>query len=225
MSVKLSDLQPGDIITAGELLGTSEEGPAQLRWIRGEDSPFGIDVLDCRAFALHHMSTTASDSIAESFLHNTQSDGTVFVNTLPKNPVRFDIPLAFRLGQVQLNEGAVFVASQMEEKWNIYYFAPILYFVRSWTGMLVHAACCEIKDGTLLVSSIVTNEEFIDIRDRSFPIREVFFLVVSHVLGDVYPHPIPAFIEAKEDLIAQFSFSQYGNMGLFASIPHDSLQR
>ena len=72
-------MKEGDIITAEELLGNQEEGPSQLQWLRGKESPFGMDVLDCRAFALHQMSTTADATIAESFVHNTASDGTVFI--------------------------------------------------------------------------------------------------------------------------------------------------
>lgn len=220
---ELANLKIGDIITVEELLGNQEEGPSQLQWLRGKESPFGMDVLDCRAFALHQMSTTADATIAESFVHSTASDGTVFIGTLPKDPVRIVIPFTFPLGPVELNDGPVFVSRQMEEKWNVYFFDRVLYFVRSWTGILVHAVKCEIKDGTLEVSSIVTSQESIDERDRTFSIREVFFLIVSHVLGRVYPHPVLSFIEAEEDRIALFSFSQYGKMGLFASVPETHL--
>jgi hypothetical protein len=122
------------------------------------------------------------------------------------------------LGQIRLKDGPQFVARQMEEKWNIYLFDGILYFVRSWTGLLIHAAQCVVTDEALKVTSIATSKESIDERDRTFAIREIFFLIVSHVLGCVYPHPVPAFIEADEEQIAVFSFSQYGRMGLFAAL-------
>jgi hypothetical protein len=216
---KLANVKVGDIITVDEILGNEEEAPGQVQWLRGKKSPFEMDVLDCRGFALHHMSTSGDAAIAESFVRNMQSNGTEFVGTLPKNPVRMDVSIAFPLDQVKLKDGPVFIASQMEEKWNIYFYDQILYFVRSWTGILVHAAKCEINNGTLKVSSVMTNRESIDERDRTFPFREVFFLIVSHVLGKVFPHPIPAFIEAEEEKIALFSFSQYGRMGLFATEP------
>jgi hypothetical protein len=37
---KLSNVKVGDIITVDELLGNEVEGPSQLRWLRGKESPF-----------------------------------------------------------------------------------------------------------------------------------------------------------------------------------------
>jgi hypothetical protein len=218
----MAKMKVGDIVTTEDLLGGKQTGiPSKLRWLRGKKSPFGMDVLDCRSVALTTMSTSADPAIAESFLRNAKSDGTALIGTLPENPARLDYPLTFQLGEVHLDDGPLFIASQMEEKWNVYLFKGILYFVRSWTGILTYAARCEVTGGTLTVNSIVANEKSIDERDPSFPIRELFFLVVSHVLGHVYPHPVLASVERDEDSIAMFSFSQYGKMGLFAALLED----
>jgi hypothetical protein len=218
----MAKMKVGDIVTTEDLLGGKQTGiPGKLRWLRGKKSPFGMDVLDCRSVVLTYMSTAADPAIAESFLRNTTSDGTAFIGTLPENPARLDYPLTFQLGEVTLKDGPLFVSSHMEEKWNIYLFEGILYFVRSWTGILTYAARCEVSGGTLTVNSVMANEKSVEEHDPSFPIREVFFLVVSHILGHVYPHPVPASVERNDDTIAMFSFSQYGRKGLFAALLED----
>ncbi len=187
-------------------------------WLRGDDSPFGMDVLDCRPMAQSYVLSTADERIADSFAQNTRSNGSEYIGKFPENPVRFDHEFSFTLKDVRIKDGPLFVASCMEEKWNIYYYNHVMYFVRSWTGNLIYAALCNIKDDTLFLSSVVMNEESIDPGDRFFPLREVFFLIVSHVLGNIYPHPVPARIGLDEGKILLFSFSQYGRMGLFASV-------
>ena len=210
-------LKVGDVVTGYDLLGSQENEPGELAWLRGSESPFGMDVLDCRSFALHHVSTTASPAIAESFSRNSKSDGTEFIGKLPQNAVEAKFEYTFPFQKGLLNRGPAFVSTQMEDKWNVYFFDGILYFARSWTGALNHIARCEINGSSLVTKSVMTNKEFIDERDFTFPLREVFFLIVSHVLGTVYPHPVPAFIEMDDEKIALYSFSQYGRRGLFAS--------
>ncbi len=214
----LDQLKPGDIISGDDLLGNKHDSmPDELRWLRGKESPFGVDVLDCRAFALNHVSTTANPDVAESFTRNQESDGRSFIGAIPENPLQIDYELTFPLGKIRLSEGPLFVARQMEEKWNVYYFDNILYFVRSWTGVLVHTAGCDIEQGTLRTTSITTNAAHVDERDTAFFIREIRFLIISHVLGMICPHPVPAFIEKDDETIAAYSFSEFGRMGLFAS--------
>jgi hypothetical protein len=75
-----------------------------------------------QAFAFRQMTTTADATTAESFLRNTQSDGTVFIGRLPQHSVQIDISSTIPLGQVQLKDDPVFAATQMEEKWNVYPF-------------------------------------------------------------------------------------------------------
>jgi hypothetical protein len=195
------------------------DSPGGSLWLLGKESPFGMDVLDCRPTAQTYLSTTTDEKIAASFVANTRSNGTEFIGKLPENPVKYDAQFSFKLKHVRIKDGPLFVASCMEEKWNIYYYNQIMYFVRSWTGILVYTALCDINDDTLLLTSIAMKEQSINPRDPSFALREVFFLVVSHVIGDAYPHPVPARIGFDESDILGFSFSQYGRMGLFAAAP------
>ena len=56
---KFDQLKPGDIITGDDLFGDKpDDVPTELRWLRGKESPFGVDVLDCRAFALNQVDSS-----------------------------------------------------------------------------------------------------------------------------------------------------------------------
>jgi hypothetical protein len=163
------------------------------------------------------MTTTEDPEIAETFLRNRSAVGKEYVDEKPEHPIEVDVTYRFELGKTVIANGPLFMAGQMEEKWDIFHYDGVLYFVRSWTGTLAHVAQCRVVDGMLEVSSIVTDASTLDERDVMFFVREVFFLIVSHVLGVVYPHPLMTCLPMDDDSILKFSFSRYGKRGLFAS--------
>ncbi len=137
---------------------------------------------------------------------------------MPDRPIWQDISWEFPLLGVVLKDGPLFLAQQMEDKWDIFRHGEFIYFARSWTGNLVHVARSAERPGLLLINSVATGSEHIDERDQTFFIREVFFLVVSHILGTIYPHPIPLYRGDADESILQFSFSEFGRRGLYATL-------
>ena len=78
-------LQPGDIITGADMLGIDDrvaDALPPVGWLRGDASPFPMDVFDCRAAALTHVSMTGDPAIAESFSRQRRSDGTEYIGKL-----------------------------------------------------------------------------------------------------------------------------------------------
>jgi hypothetical protein len=41
---------------------------------------------------------------------------------------------------------------------------------------------------------------------------------VNHVLGDVYPHPIPSYRAGDDDSILMFSFAEFGRRGWYGAV-------
>jgi hypothetical protein len=215
------DIKVGDTITSDDILGIDRQAVDDLPppgWLRGDASPIPMDIFDCRAVALTWMSTTKDPDIAESFTRQRRSDGAEYIDTVPEQAVCSDFDLDIDLGGFELKQGPLFKAKQMEDKWDIYHYGELFYFVRSWTGTLVHVAHGREREGVLHVDSIVTSSVLLDGRDRTFFIREVYFLIVNHVLDAMFPHPIPAYLADSDESILAFSFSEFGRRGLYGTL-------
>lgn len=215
------ELQPGDIITATDMLGidsTVVDALPPVGWVRGDASPFGMDIFDCRAQTMTMVSMAADPSVAESFARLRGSDGSEYIGTSPEDPAFFEIELLVPLQGQVLRDGPLFKAEQMEDKWDIYRYGNMYYFVRSWTGTLVHVAHGRVREGVLCIDGIVTASQMIDERDRAFFACEVYFLLVNHVLGFAYPHPVPTYRADDEETIVRFSFSEFGRRGWYATV-------
>ena len=112
---------------------------SELRWIEAADNPFGIRVLDCRPVVLGLISTTTDPDIARRFLELRSSTGTEHFGHVPNDAIHSECDLTYP-AEERPSEGPLFVAKEMEDKWNIYLYSDYLYFTRSWTGVLVSRA-------------------------------------------------------------------------------------
>lgn len=179
-------MKPGDIFDGADILGVDRkafEGLPAPGWLQGDASPFGTDVFDCRDFTLTHFSSTGDPEIAERFVQRRETSGNEYVNKLPSHSLRIEVSLEIELGSYVLKEGPLFKAEQMEDKWDIFHFGEFFYFTRSWTGDLIHVAHARERERKLLVDDIVTTADLYDERDQTFVVREVLFLLLSHVQG------------------------------------------
>jgi|WetSurMetagenome_2_1015567.scaffolds.fasta_scaffold28023_1 hypothetical protein len=214
----LKNINQGELLTEDDLPRVdsgSASNAHRVHWLRGLESPFGVDVFDCRAFSLHHEISIGDPELAESFLRNRYADGKEYVGLRPEHPIQVDVSYRFDPGRETLPNGALYKAERAEEKWDIYHYDGVIYFVRSWTGTLVHSAECHMENGELEITNIMTDAATLDERDVMFFIREVYYLIVSHILSAAYPHPLPTYLSCGDESIVDFSFSRYGKKGLF----------
>ena len=156
------------------------------RWLSSDENPVGIDILDCRMFAMTMMSTTGDQEVALRFSQLRSSVGHEIAGSCPERARRIQCSLDFPLDS-PLNEGPLFKAEVMEDKWDIYLLSEHLYFCRSWTGALIFRASVTLSDERMVVSAIETNPS----EDNDIVIRQVAFLIWSHVFGRVSLHPLP----------------------------------
>lgn len=191
----------------------SDEMFEALQWVEANENPYGVRLLDCRPIAETLMSATKDSRSIEFFDSKASHSGECFRGQHPDEAIRVACDLRYPL-PAPLPEGPLFLASVMEEKWNIYHFARTLYFARSWTGHLQYTARLAESVSELHVVEVEAWQgNVLGVDQLAF--RQVDYLIKSHVFNQIAPHPVPAFLESKES-VATWSFSQYGRRGFFA---------
>ena len=193
---------PGRRIIAGE--------PQDVRRIPASESQFGVEVWDCSGFTQTMLSTSGDLEVAASFVRQRAADGIEYRGQEPADASVHGCRLTYHWPAV-LEGGPLFKAEQMEDKRDIYYHGGNLYLARSWTGQLVYRAAVEQKDEKLVVTELAIGGD----QPAEYELRVVDFLIKSHVLGQVVPHPLPADLPTEH--IGLFSFAQFGRRCAYGS--------
>ncbi|MFZ6645043.1 hypothetical protein ACO0LO_04960 [Undibacterium sp. TJN25] len=177
-------------------------------------NPFVVDGYDCLSF-VRAMKANASDpAVARSFAEFRKVTGSSYAGQFP--PDAMEIASTLEYPGEQVRDGMLYKAGQMEQKWDIYLYREHLYFCRSWTGALVYVAAFAMTKGKIAVDKIwAAREALAD--DPAFAVREVDYLIKSHVMQARVPHPLPPELPPDAETIGQYSFSQYGNMCCFGT--------
>jgi len=193
-----------------------QEALGGVKWVSEQDSPFGIEVLDCRPVATTMVSTTTDPNIAETFARLRSSRGEQHRERLPENAWRMSCDLTYpHVGEHK--DGPIFIAPDMDHKWDIYLHDGHLFFSRSWTGELVFVAGIELEPPTARLASITSDADLWE-NDSTYVTAVVDYLVKSHLYKVVVPHPLPRDMsKGTAGQLALLSFSQYGRLGLYGT--------
>lgn len=190
--------------------------PAELQWQEAGQNEFGLRVLDCRPFTHGMISLTEDKEVAVRFNELRKSGCTEHVGQEPDDPVTWTCHLTFPYsGEVE--DGTLFIAQEMEDKWDIYLYEGHLYFARSWTGKLCFKAAVAFTDRECVVSCVKSCASAEEDHTPGFSIRQVDFLIKRHLYRREVPHPVPRSIPESPRDIALYSFSIYGRWASFAS--------
>jgi len=210
--------------TASPGLPTAPQSPSSIiaprpavTWLSADDpkNPFRVDGYDCLAFVSGMISTTTEQSVARSFGALRSSSGRDHVGNLPPEPTALPCHLQYPFDG-KIADGALFKAQQMEEKWDIYLYEGLLYFARSWTGSLVYVARSTTAAAGFVIDRVSVPREQTAQSDE-YPVRQVDYLVKSHVLKRHYPHPLPPGLKQDPETVGFFSFGQFGRVCCFAT--------
>ena len=161
------------------------------------------------------LSATKDQRIAQSFAALRDSSGEQHRGKSPAGAVAVKCDLRYP-HEDETADGPLFVAQEMEDKWDIYLYGGYLYLARSWTGTLVFRAKMALDGPDVVVSSIEVASRAAG-ADPSFAVRQVDFLIKSHLYGFTVPHPLPQDCRDDPEAIVAYSFSQYGRRALFAT--------
>jgi hypothetical protein len=212
----LDNLKVGDVISLGEKK-EKEEVIYESVWIEANENPFKEKIFDCREYALKMISTTQNQDVANKFLELRNTNGQEYIGKFPENGAKAEVDFNFETEGRQLNDGILFKAQKMEEKWDIYKYANFIFFVRSWTGELVYFTNYIPTKTGFKVDLIVLDDSKIDDNDEYYEFKVVQFLIHSYILGYPVPHPLPKSLENDKTKILNYSFSMFGNKGLYGS--------
>ncbi len=181
-----------------------------------QENPFGREVLDCRAVALGFTATTSDRKIAESFNRLRADDGRDCVGALPENVLSVDADLRFPYNGNR-EDGVIFMAKEMEDKWDFYAYDSRLYIRRSWTGVLLHVAELRYTNSEVVVEKIHSERGSV-FGDADFARAQVNFLIMTHFGNSLIPFPIPPEMPRTErKTIALMGFSSYGRRAQFGA--------
>ena len=180
------------------------------------ENPFGQEVLDCRRVALGFTSTTSDPIIADSFIRLRSDDGRSGVGALPENAFSVDADLRFPYNGDR-EDGVIFSAKEMEDKWDFYAYDSRLYIRRSWTGVLLHVAELRYTGSEVVVEKIHSDHDTV-YGDADYAREHVRFLITTHFGSSLVPFPIPPDIpRTAKKVIALMGFNSYGRRAQFAA--------
>lgn len=208
---KLENAKPGEDIS----LENEEVPHYESRWVTEDETPFKMKLFDCREFALHMFSNTTDKNILEKYLAMQSSDGREYIENNFENAIRIKCNINFPFADIDLPNGILFRSEMMEEKWNLYKYDGHIFYVRSWTGELRYVSDYEKTEEGFAINEIAINREAFTENKVSFYVDEVHFLLISHALGYMIPHPLPPDVQDIPDEIMKFSFGEFGNRGYF----------
>ena len=187
----------------------------EIPWIEAAETPWGVPVLDVRAVTQHMISTSADPQCAANAISFGGDDGSAFAADEPASPRLIGALLRFRVN-APLADGALFRPREMEHKWAIFHHQQRILFVRSWTRKL--HAIAELSSGEGYVEVRKISGVFVDEEEHPlFTTMMVDFLLRSHVLGMVYPAPLPEGLEQTPLEAAMWCFQMFGNLALCAT--------
>ena len=193
-----------------------DDAPAVCRLPADDpDNEFGIEGYCCAAYVRSRLSMTSDPGIAQSFTEGRISTGAEHAGHLPDGAVVLDCAMTYDMVR-PLEEGVVFRSTEMEDKWDIFHQKDRLVFCRSWTGKVTFVAEVRQDGSALAVDRVWATSGMAD-DDITLPVRQVDYLIRSHVLGRTAPHPLPASLPREPQGVGDYSLAVYGRNCSFGS--------
>ena len=205
----------------GQNVQDSDDSPA-VRWLAADhpENGFGIGGFDCTAYVRSRIAMTADPRVAPSFADARTSTGAEHTGHLPDGAVALACVLTYELA-TPVEAGSVYRAAAMEDKWDIFHQDNRLVFCRSWTGLLALVAEVRQDGSTLAVQRVWAALDLVH-GDASLAVRQVDYLIRSHVLGHTAPHPLPGSLPTEPQGVGDYSFGIFGRNCCFGSFEDTS---
>ncbi|WP_073551907.1 ankyrin repeat domain-containing protein [Elizabethkingia meningoseptica] len=186
-----------------------EASEENLPWIEPSENPWNIKLLDLRPISQKMFSTSKDRQIAMNAVSYGGEDGTTFWGQKPENNRIISSSLIYPIDGILL-PGVLFTPNTMEHKWAIYFDGEFLIFIRSWLKQVFVIAKTSQRNNQLIIEDI--NGEFTEGESEEFTNSFLNFLIISHVIGEVVPAPLPKELITKTRDAGLWAFSSYGNM-------------
>lgn len=182
-----------------------------LAWIAEDENPWGVRVLDVRPYTHGMLSTSNDPQCAQNAVSFFGDDGSGWIGQLPTARHSEAVNRRYMVDG-RLYEGPLFIPDCMEHKWAIFYRQGRLIFVRSWLReVYVVADVKRISDEEIEVTQLY-GEFGAGTDDEGFDALVLDFLLRTHVLGQVYPAPLPSQLAVDEESSALWCVRMFGKM-------------
>jgi hypothetical protein len=187
----------------------------EFKWLERDQNPYHIRCLDVRSFTTTMVSTAADRNQAGRFSDLRHSHGNQYIGKTPDTSAHIDCQLRYP-HQGATRDGALFMAKEMEDKWDLFLWEGYLYFCRSWTGILVYKAKIDFMETQAIISTIDSLQ--VGVQGGTWvAICSVDFLVKSHLYRREAPHTVPPTVPDDDMGIAAYSFKEYGRWASYAT--------
>jgi hypothetical protein len=186
-----------------------------LKWLEPPTCPFPFRCLDVRSFSAQMTAAPVDPLVLERFTALRASTGGHVVDLLPKADILVPCELSYPYNGNSA-EGALFKATRMEEKWDIYLIAERLYFSRSWTGELIYLADVRFSFDRVELQAVRAAGR--SLKEGAIQIAcDVDFLIKSHLFRRAAPFLIPASLPEDDYAAAAYGYSAFGRAAAFAT--------
>lgn len=208
MFKKLKDLIKGK---KGKFRGNGDK----IVWVDSSENPWNAPILDLRPFTLSVLSTTLDRQNAENAMSYTEDYGFSFLEKKPENDRVINTDIKFPIDET-LSDGVLFLPTEMEHKWAIYFLDGKIIFVRSWLRKVRVYAETE-QDGQFLRIKSICGTFTDELEEPELTINILKFLLKSHSLDILLPAPLPEGFEKDPKVAGFWCFQCFGNKAYFAT--------
>jgi hypothetical protein len=186
-------------------------------WLRADESPFGMDVVDVRPSTQGLRARPLEPDELETFAALREDEGRHLEGQEPEGAEAIECQLVYRIGKIA-GDGWLLHAESPEDKWDIFRWGDRFFFRRSWTGQLAMVADFAHGGDELCVHMVHLAPEAFG--DPDFGVEVVDFLIRRYILGQELPHPVP--VEHAHDLaeLGLWSYLMFGRAALYARLPN-----
>jgi hypothetical protein len=184
-----------------------EESP--LPWIEASDNPWGVRLLDLRPICQAMLSTSTDPQMATNAVSYGSDDGTSFIGQEPANKTTIETDITIPIDGY-LAPGVLFIPNVMEHKWAIYFHENKILFIRSWLRQVFVIAQTVQHNNQLIIERV--QGKFTEVEEPAFTIAMLKFILISHVIHEKVPAPIPKDLISSTRAAGMWAFSCYGKM-------------
>lgn len=188
----------------------------QPRWLDPADSPFGVRVLDVRPVTLGRLSVSADPQMASNAVSYGGETGHSFAQQDPLH----DRPVAGVLrfaAAAACCDGALFIPTEMEDKWALFVQSRTLIVVRGWQRRVFLRAALQLQDGQIEVRDVrgaIWNAD----EPVAYTLQALDFLLRTHALRLPWPAPLLDADRSSPEQLAIQCMSGFGRQAHFACV-------
>lgn len=197
----------------------------ELPWIRYDQNPYGVPLLDLRPITFQLGSDIAEEALKHLDSYSLE-DGASFsgLSVETENGKDRFVTCELRYETAgKLYPGSLFVPQTPEDRWAIFFDGAYLYFIRSWSKELVAKARVILEENTLVICEIEGAILDSDFETENQTIALVNFLMLSHVLNETAPLPLLNELESEPNRAAVWGFSLFGHRAKVGVFDEDAL--